>query len=571
MSEMISKAIAAGSERVMSWADVLDRINVFPVPDGDTGRNLVISLSPLRQAGKPHDELIRELLLSARGNSGNIAARFFSELVSCPAVEQLGAFCERGRDMAYKAVPEPKPGTMLTLFDVLVDSLKGNPPGEDGEWAREVVDDLENAVRATTGQLPELRDAGVVDAGALGMFIFFDSCFSELTGHEGMFTSVSENFKDSLNLSEAWQKPVDQGFCLDVVLRVEKEAAAAVNQVFSLGESVVTMAEGDLLKIHLHADDHQEAQRRLATMGSIISFSADDLGAQTRAFAGTGLKQAVHVMSDAAGSVTREDARALGLTLLDSYVNIGSRSLPETYLEPDSLFEAMRRGEKVSTSQASEWERRQCYRKALDLNDNVLYMCVGSVYTGNYRAASDWKDENDSDDRLTILDSGSASGRLGLAVLETARLAMSVDDKEKVIEFARRAVDECREYIFLDKLQWLAAGGRLSKTSAFFGDMLHMKPVISPLPQGAEKVGVVRKQKDQVEFALGKLKDELDPDLDSVIMLEYSDNKAWLEETFRPLVEKRYPRTEILVRPISLTSGAHMGPGTWGVAFIART
>ncbi|MFH1138936.1 MAG: DegV family protein [Pseudomonadota bacterium] len=570
MSEIISRAIAAGSERVMSWADVLDRINVFPVPDGDTGRNLVISLGPLRRTEKSPEELARELLLSARGNSGNIAARFFSELVACPGLHALPLFCERGRDRAYGAVPDPKPGTMLTLFDVLVEALRKRPPRPEEAWAREVVESLEAAVRATTEQLPELREAGVVDAGALGMFIFFDSCLAALIGREGMFTSVADNFKGTLSLSESWEKPVDNGFCLDVVLRVERETAAAMAGVYALGESVVAMADGDLLKVHLHAEDREEAQRRLAALGSIVSFEADDLRAQTRAFSGTGLNRAIHIMTDAAGSITREDARSLGLTLLDSYVNIGTRSLPETYLEPEKLFEAMRRGEKVSTSQASEWERRQCYRKALDLNRSVLYIAVGSVYTGNFRVASDWKEENDAEDRLVILDSGSASGRLGLAVLETARLAQRSDDPDEVIAFARKTVDACREYIFLDKLQWLAAGGRLSKTSAFFGDVLHMKPVISPQPDGARKMGVVRSRKDQVEFMLKKLKEELDPKVDAVIMLEYSDNQEWLEETVRPEVERRYARAEILRRPMSLTSGAHMGPGTWGVAFLPR-
>ena len=137
-----------------------------------------------------------------------------------------------------------------------------------------------------------------------------------------------------------------------------------------------------------------------------------------------------------------------------------------------------------------------------------------------------------------------------------------------MIRYARENVDRCEEYVFLDKLQYLAAGGRLSKTSAFFGDMLRMKPVISPLAEGAKKMGVVRTQADQVAFALEKLAGALTPRMPALIMLEYSDNRTWVAESVQPEIARRYPAAEIVLHPLSLTSGAHLGPGTWAVAFL---
>ena len=100
---------------------------------------------------------------------------------------------------------------------------------------------------------------------------------------------------------------------------------------------------------------------------------------------------------------------------------------------------------------------------------------------------------------------------------------------KSTVVFARKAVRKCEEYIFLDKLQYLVEGGRLSKTSAFFGDMLNMKPVMSPQPEGAKKVGMVRNQEDQVKMALSKLAASLKKDSQALIMLEYSDNQDWVE------------------------------------------
>ena len=167
-----------------------------------------------------------------------------------------------------------------------------------------------------------------------------------------------------------------------------------------------------------------------------------------------------------------------------------------------------------------------------------------------------------------IMDTGAASGRLGLIALATARYLAETNDMNKTVVFARKAVHTCEEYIFLDKLQYLAEGGRLSKTGAFFGEMLNMKPVISPFPDGAKKVGTVKNQEDQVKFALTKLYASLIDDSNAIIMLEYSDNKNWVNSTVKKELEELFPDAEIILQPLSLTSGAHMGPGTWGIAFL---
>jgi len=179
-----------------------------------------------------------------------------------------------------------------------------------------------------------------------------------------------------------------------------------------------------------------------------------------------------------------------------------------------------------------------------------------------------WKGENDPDDRFTVIDTGAASGRLGTIVIATARYAADRDDANSVIDFAGAAVEVCEEYVFLDKLHYLAAGGRLSKSSAFFGDLLHMKPVVSPLAEGAKKVGVLRNRKDQVQFALGKLAAAFSKDSKFFILLQYTDNKSWVSDVVLKKIEDRYPSAEIVLQPISLTSGVHMGPGTWAIAFI---
>lgn len=594
MEHPLAAALKAGVERLTAWADLLDEINVFPVADGDTGRNLVVTLAPLRRDGQEREALTRELLMAARGNAGNIAARFLSGLLTAGEPGGLAGAAQEGRERAWQAVQDPQPGTMLTLFDALAEALEEAPPpgrtggadgggggsraagsgagpeGAAGGWCEALLARLAGAVRSTPELLPRLKAAGVVDAGALGGYLFLEGFFASLAGRGEALRPLTETFPGMLRLAPDFRATAAGGCCIDAVLKVGVPDAALRERVASTGQSVVMVSDGEWLKVHLHARDGERARGELAALGEVVRFSADDLGAQTGRFRGPRTEGALHVMTDAAGSLTRAAAAELGVTLLESYVTLAGRSWPETRLAPEELYGAMRRGERVSTAQASVYERRQCYQSVLARHPRVLYLAVGSAYTGNVAAARAWKAEHDREERLTVIDTGAASGRLGLLALAVARFASGSGSAETIVDFAGAATRRCEEYVFLERLEYLAAGGRLSRPGAFMGDWLGMKPVITPLAGGAKRAGVVRDRAGQLAFALERLAAGLADDRQALILLQYTDNEAWVTGTVRPEMARRHPAAEILLAPMSLTAGAHMGPGTWAVAFLPR-
>ena len=567
MEEALQKSFIAGAERLAAWADLLDSINVFPVADGDTGRNLSISFTPLRIVSQPKEKIVHQLLLSARGNSGNIASRFFSAFYTAETVFDLAACAKEGSVRAWQAVSNPIPGTMLSVFDVLTETLGQNSISSDRKTVDAILGRLENAVHETYELLPKLKKAGVVDAGALGMYIFFKGFFQTLAGLPDDHRPVTEIFKNRLQILPSFQENTESGYCVDFVVKAPNYSSDELQKITRTQENVIIIPEGDFYKIHLHTEDKEKVKAQMAGLGSVVNWEDDNLASQIKEFMHPNAVQKLHIMTDAAGSVTRQDAGKYSFTLLNSYINVGEKCLAETYLQPAELYSAMRQGVKVSTAQASVYERHQFYESVLSRHKKVLYLCVGSIYTGNYQVALSWKKEHDPQNRLLIIDTGAASGRLGTIVLACARYLAQTNDLEKTYAFAQKAVKNCEEYIFLDKLQYLAAGGRLSKTSAFFGDMLKMKPVISPQPEGVKKIGVVRNKEEQVKMALSKLGATLKKDSRALIMLEYSDNQDWVAE-FQENVRELYPQAEIILQPLSLTSGAHTGPGTWAVAFL---
>ena len=566
MVENFRQALVAGVERLTAWADLLDRINVFPIADGDTGRNLVISLAPLRLPERDREVVTRELLLSARGNSGNIAAAFFQCLIQADSPESLPAAVRLGRDRSRLAVPDPRPGTMLSFIDSLATALPQDTVLDCADRITGVLAQLADAVRDTTDQQLQLRQAGVVDAGALGLFLFFEGFFHVLAGGRIPLRPVTETFTQGLQVFPSYQEDPEAGYCVDTVLRSGVGSEEAGRLLASLGESVVITQSETYLKVHFHTGDREGARRNITRLGEVVGWEEDDLSFQTAAFRRPAGEPAIHIMTDAAGSMERVEAQRLGVSLLDSYLIIGDHCRPETYVHPEELYGAMRSGARVTTAQASVFERHQCYASIMSRHARVLYLCVGSAFTGNYAVVMDWKREFDPEDRLVVMDTEAASGRLGVLVLAVAAYAGEAG-ADQVVAFARQAASRCEEYVFLDRLEYLAAGGRLSKTGAFFGDLLRMKPIVSPMAEGARKVGVVRNREEQLHFALEALGRSLQPDEKALIMLEYSDNRAWVEEV-RHEVRERYPEARIIVHPLSLTSGAHMGPETWGIAFL---
>ena len=574
-------ALAAGCACTAAWAEVLDRINVFPVPDGDTGRNLVLSLSPLRDLVASDTAIAERLLLSARGNSGNIVCAFVRALLGASADESLPARCVLGAVSARRAVANPQPGTMLTVLDALAGVLAS---GLAAATVSGLLASLARVVQDTPSAQESLRSAGVVDSGALGMLVFLDGMLRTYYGLPEDAGALAVTFRSLVCFErlaaaghaqpahasqDASQHASDDGFCVDAILRIPVGHPPPDEALAGIGSEVVALREGNLWKIHLHAHDAEKARVALGGLGDVVGWSWDDLGEQMSANLAVANEGDVHIVTDGAASLSRREAEALGVTLLDSHIDFGDRSLPETRLDPDDVYRAMRRGVRVTTAQASSYERHVHYERLAAQWKNVLYLCVGSVYTGNHAVASAWRASHALGERMTVLDSGAASGRLAVVVRAMTLAARGGTDVRTLVAFATSAFQRAEEYIFPERLEYLARGGRLSKTSAWFGDAIGLAPVVSPMPDGARKVAMLRTPEYRVVFACERAAHAFSAaSRRGYLLAEYTDNRAWVEGTLLPRLRQAAPEAEIALGPLSLTTGAHTGPGTWAVAML---
>ncbi len=567
MDQILGSAFRNGYERMAAWSILLDDINLYPVADADTGRNLRVSLTPLKTAG--HKNTASHLLMRATGNSGNIAGAFFSKFIQLESIEELLSAAKAGKDAAWHALMLPKPGTMLSAFDALVDALRENEITGIFSEPDLILRPIQNSVLSTCNLLPELKEADVVDSGALGMFLFFEGFFKSLTNRMDSFANPHHVFGSKLKLSKFYGKLNDDKYCIDTVIIPRLDSKDAVSKVTDLGDHVVAVSDGKHLKIHLHASDAVLARQDLAAVGEVLQWHTEKI--ENKNFLSANSIEnpdKVHIVTDAAGSLAADDAWDLGITLLDSYIIIDEAHLPESTVTVDTLYSAMKSGVKVTTAQASIFERHQNFEYLVQRYKHLVYLCVGSVYTGNYEIASSWAARNANGQQMMVIDSGAASGRLGLIARSVARYANSGRNLSQTITYAQAVCHKCDELVFLDQLKFLAAGGRITKANGFFGDLLRIKPVIRPGAEGAQKVAVVRNKKAQVEFALDRLRKILDTKAPVEILLQYTDNFDWVRSYVQPQIQTLLPLARICVTAMSLTSGAHMGPGTWAVAFL---
>ena len=565
---LLAQSCVAGYENLVVWADLLDAINVFPVADGDTGTNLRISLSPLRDCASDMVACVQSLAVTALGNSGNIAAAFLSPFLN-PDAGELAELALHGKQQAYQAIHKPVPGTMLDIFNALVVCLQDDQKKQVSfEHVRQQLGD---AVANTANRLSVLEDAGVVDSGALGMFIFFDGFFQQYINGKATATPVMELFGNKLQLSASYQPEKSGKYCVEVVLAMDKQDVALSDKIDSLGDSVVLVPGETETKVHLHTKNPDHLREQLSALGTVVSWSNEAIdpqlhSANEKSFAAN----TIRIMSDAAGSIPLALALQHGILLLDSYIVTANQALPESLYLPEKLYPQMLKGAKVSTAQASNNERNLHYQAACAQYEKVLYLCTGSAFTGNYSTAQRWQKENAAENRFEILDSGAASGRLAVIALLTSRLAETGAAAADVIAFAKELSKQAKEYVFINELKYLVAGGRVTKAKAFFADLLHMKPVISPDFEGVRKVGMVRNAQAQIDFGLEKLEKQKGKSAKLFVLLQYSDNKTWLQEKVEPAVRKLLPDAEIKLVPLSLTSGVHMGPGTWSIAYAEK-
>ena len=300
-AKMLAKMFLAGAKNLEVKKEWINELNVFPVPDGDTGTNMTLTImSAAKEVVNLQDEDMMTIckaissgsLRGARGNSGVILSQLFRgftktireyEEIDIPT---LATATEKAVESAYKAVMKPKEGTILTVAKGMAD--KARELAEEGcddmeLYFRQIIEYGDEVLAKTPDMLPVLKQAGVVDSGGQGLMQVMKGAFEAFLGKEVDFTL--EASKES-SAKEGSASSVDQeikyGYCTEFIILLNKTFNIKNEIDFkeyleSIGDSIVVVADGDVVKVHVHTNDPGLAIQRALKYGALSNMKIDNM------------------------------------------------------------------------------------------------------------------------------------------------------------------------------------------------------------------------------------------------------------------------------------------------------
>ena len=512
----LSLGLQSGIRRVVADRERLNRINVFPVPDGDTGTNLAMTLNTVlralargrdRHAGRTLETIADSALDGARGNSGAILAQFFLGLSDACGelpqltVEDLVDAVRRGADYAREAINEPREGTVLTVLNEFAQELvRLRDHGHDLEAL------LENglirarqALAETTNQLEALRRAGVVDAGAQGFVDLLQGITDYMqdgSAEEPASAPLAEDPDEEYGTPPDSQHDDHYRYCTECMITgddIDRRSLRETLASLGVGDSLVVAGTRRKVRVHMHLDDPDQLFRIAAEYGTVSSRKADDMHRQQRSARLAGSR--VAIVTDSAGDWQEEDFERLGIHMVPVRVHFGDTSyLDKVSLSADQFYRELQTNpEHPQTSQPAPGDFRRLYQFLLSHHEAVVSIHISASVSGTYQAACSAAARVGAGDKsgdpaapgpVIVIDSRSASLGQGLIVTYAAELAKAGCDVDEITLRLDQAIARTRVFGLLGDLRYAVRGGRVPRSKKWVADLLRLDPVLTAFPDG---------------------------------------------------------------------------------------
>ncbi|QPI45886.1 DAK2 domain-containing protein [Weissella paramesenteroides] len=364
------KMINAAADALKNNAEKINKLNVFPVPDGDTGTNMTLSMASGAEYERNEDDThlgklaqatAKGLLMGARGNSGVILSQIFRGFAAKIADKEtlsardLADALMGGAETAYKAVMKPTEGTILTV--IRESAAAANRTAKKTDDATQVMADAldaaEKALASTPDLLPVLKEVGVVDSGGQGLVIVLSAFYAVLSGQE-VKTELDNANLDAMVLSlhnagvqgELNPEDIEYGYCTEIMVDIAKGTTydqkfdydTFYNHLAGLGDSLLVINDDDVVKVHVHTEDPGDVINWGTHFGSLRKVKVDNMRDQQAEAASVAAEQKAHavdeeneagpdlaVITTAAGKGIQEIFASAGATVI-----IDSKQAPST-------------------------------------------------------------------------------------------------------------------------------------------------------------------------------------------------------------------------------------------------
>ena len=299
-ADMLARMFLAGAQNIEAKKEIINELNVFPVPDGDTGTNMSLTImSAAKEVMALDDRNMKDLakaissgsLRGARGNSGVILSQLLRGFTKAIRDEEeidamtLAAACQRARDTAYKAVMKPKEGTILTVASgIAARAAELAEETDDLEaFLPAVIEHAEEVLAKTPDMLPVLKEAGVVDSGGQGLIEVIKGAYAAFQGKEIDLSAITPGTGSAVTKIGAQETAdIKFGYCTEFIILLEKEFTENDEHelkayLSSIGDSIVCVADDEIVKIHVHTNDPGLAIQKALTYGQLSRMKIDNM------------------------------------------------------------------------------------------------------------------------------------------------------------------------------------------------------------------------------------------------------------------------------------------------------
>lgn len=299
-AEVLAKMFLAGAGNIEAKKEFINELNVFPVPDGDTGTNMSLTIMAAAKEVTAIEQfdmasLAKAIssgsLRGARGNSGVILSQLFRGFTKGIKEHKevdtviLAKACMKAKDTAYKAVMKPKEGTILTVARGIAEkAVELAETTDDLEiFIPQVIEHAEYVLSQTPDMLPVLKEAGVVDSGGQGLLEVLKGAYDAFLGKEIDYSKIAPSTgKATLKVSNDVPADIKFGYCTEFIIMTEKEFTEKDEREFkayleSIGDSIVCVADEEIVKIHVHTNDPGLAIQKALTFGQLSRMKIDNM------------------------------------------------------------------------------------------------------------------------------------------------------------------------------------------------------------------------------------------------------------------------------------------------------
>lgn len=585
----LRNAVIAGTASVFQMREHLNKINLFPIPDKDTGTNLSATFRyvvELLQRSTPTSVeqtskiMAEAALLAAQGNSGAILAQFFQGLAEQlegqirVTTHAFSLAVEKAVQKVYEAVSNPVEGTIISVLNDWSKALN-----HASQKSTDFVIVLRNALQQarislsnTQDKIEILRKAGVVDAGAQGFVSLLEgiSRFIEQgTIRDVLKSGVSELHSLPDVAFSNFDAEVEHRFCVECLLATKGTHKPAIQaELVNLGSSLAIANSKKLMKVHIHTNDPVSIRRSLESWGEIQSYRVNDLVQQQAEALRSQEAVKIALVTDSSCDLPHEIIMKYHIHIVPVRIHFGEKTfIDKQTITPLEFYEKLAESPvHPTTSQPSPANFRDVYENLAKQYPAILSINLASALSGTFRSAQTAAGFIENAE-VVLIDSKTTSIALGMLLVEAGEAILAGKPLEAVAEYIRQLVPKVKLIINLPSLKYLARGGRISKGKGLIANLLNIKPLltfdetgkVAELAKAFGKLGSLKKTVRMVKAQTAAL-----TNIRIGIVHANAIGKAeWMANQLSDIPNIK----SLIIHDVAPVLGVHAGPGTVAVAF----